>query len=102
MTSLQRMSLYAFVAGIGYMVLYSVFAGEFGAWLLLFLIGAGLLNLPFELMTGQRITRKPRDDDGDLWPRDGLSPSMHTRIYDPRYADLPENNLHDLYRRDQR
>jgi len=97
MTTRQRMSLYAFVAGIGYMVLYSFFAGEFGAWLLLFLIGAGLLNLPFELMTGQRITRKPRDDDGDFL-RDWPTPSMHTRIHDPRYADLPEN---DWYRPDR-
>ena len=79
MTTRQRMSLYAFVAGIGYMVLYCFFAGEFGAWLLLFLIGAGLFNLPFELMTGQRITRKPRDDDGGLWPHDGPSSSLHTR-----------------------
>ncbi|MCP5353304.1 MAG: hypothetical protein H6926_08995 [Chromatiales bacterium] len=98
MTTRQRMSLYAFVAGIGYMVLYSVFAGEFGAWLLLFLIGAGLFNLPFELMTGQRITRKPRDDDGDLWPRDGPVASQHTLLHDPRYAELPEN---DWYRPDR-
>ena len=97
MTTLQRMSLYAFVAGIGYMVLYSVFAGEFGAWLLLFLIGAGLFNLPFELMTGQRITRKPRDDDGDLWPRDGLSPSLYTRMHNPQHAFHPENDMHRLY-----
>lgn len=97
MTTLQRMSLYAFVAGIGYMVLYSFFAGEFGAWLLLFLIGAGLFNLPYELMTGQRITRQPRDDDGGF-QRDWLSPSQYTRIHDPRYADLPEN---DWYRPDR-
>ena len=96
MTTRQRMSLYAFVAGIGYMVLYSFFAGEFGAWLLLFLIGAGLFNLPFELMTGQRITRKPRDDDGDFL-RDWPTPSMHTRIHDPQHAFRPENNMHRLY-----
>lgn len=64
MTTLQRMTRYAFMAGIGYMVVYCFLAGEFGAWLLLFLIGAGLLNLPFELMTGQRITRKPRTMTG--------------------------------------
>jgi len=99
MTTRQRMSLYAFVAGIGYMVLYSVFAGEFGAWLLLFLIGAGLLNLPFELMTGQRITRKPRDDDGDLWPRDGPVASHHKMMNDPLYNSIPGNIYHRSNRR---
>jgi len=102
MTTRQRMSLYAFVAGIGYMVLYSFFAGEFGAWLLLFLIGAGLFNLPFELMTGQRITRKPRDDDKGLWPHDGPVASLHTMQHDPRFAPLPGNIHHDTYRRNHR
>ncbi|RUQ34904.1 MAG: hypothetical protein EKK71_14810 [Candidatus Competibacteraceae bacterium] len=102
MTTLQRMTLYAFIAGIGYLVLYCFLAGEFGVWLMLFLIGAGLFNLPYELMTGRRITRQPRNDDGDFLPRDWPTLSQHTRIHDPRYADLPENNLYDLYHRDHR
>ena len=98
MTTLQRMTLYAFIAGIGYLVLYCFLAGEFGVWLMLFLIGAGLFNLPYELMTGRRTPRKPWDnDEGGLQPRDGLSPSMHTRMHNPQHAFHPENDMHRLY-----
>ena len=96
MTTLQRMTLYAFIAGIGYSVLYCFLAGEFGVWLMLFLIGAGLFNLPYELITGRRITRQPRNDD-ENFQHDWLSPSMHTRIHDPQHAFRPENNMHRLY-----
>ncbi len=97
MTTLQRITLYAFIAGIGYMVLYCFLAGEFGVWLMLFLIGAGLFNLPYELMTGRRTPRKPRNDDGDFLPRDWPTLSQHTRIHNPQHAFHPENDMHRLY-----
>lgn len=102
MTTLQRMTLYAFIAGIGYLVLYCFLAGEFGVWLMLFLIGAGLFNLPYELMTGRRITRQPRNDDEGLQPRDGPIASLHTMQHDPRFTSLPGNIHHDTYRRNHR
>lgn len=75
-------------------ILYAIFwGGEAGAYFVLFLIGAGL----FGGGARRRMpTPSPFDEEDD-----GMSVSWHKRVHDPRYAALPENNMHRIYMQDQ-
>ena len=81
-------------AFLGGTILYAIFwGGTSGAFFVLFLIGAGLLG-------GGRGRRTPPPPAFGA-DRDGILPSLHKRIHDPRYAAFPENNMHRIYMRDR-
>ena len=82
-------------AFLGGTIIYAIFwGGTSGAFFVLFLIGAGLLG-------GGKARRRTPSPSPFGEEEDGMSVSLHKRIYDPRYAAFPENNMHDIYMRDQ-
>ena len=82
-------------AFLGGTILYAIFwGGTSGAFFVLFLIGAGLLG------GGKARRRTPPPPVFGEEEEDGMSVSWHKRVHDPRYAALPENNLHRTYMQD--
>ena len=91
----HKFFLYSFLAGLAYKVLYGFMAGEKGAYLVIFLMGAGLFTAPFEILMGLRRTPPPKE--GYSLPPDAPIASLHARMHDPRYVAFPENDMYRLY-----